>query len=168
MVEATCFKETHWLGKCGRRQGEGFHCGLHLASHEKVLQAIQKWNCGWQMTLVKVVMNIVFMRLGANYRSLVLSTISLWTVGNQDRFSFHQKNRYLCSLCVILSLLLLDRLMNGSVSRNGSVMENSCPNTQKQLPHLSLTRNYCVTSLIASWYQQNGITASFSVQSISE
>ncbi|CAN6823966.1 unnamed protein product [Brassica oleracea] len=35
---------------------------------------------------------------------------------------------------------------------------NSCPKTQQQLPHLSLTPNYCVKGLIASWCEQNGIT----------
>ncbi|CDY15729.1 BnaA07g09000D [Brassica napus] len=35
---------------------------------------------------------------------------------------------------------------------------NSCPKTQQQLPHLSLTPNYCVKGLIASWCEQNGIS----------
>ncbi|EOA39714.1 hypothetical protein CARUB_v10008359mg [Capsella rubella] len=35
---------------------------------------------------------------------------------------------------------------------------NSCPKTQQQLPHISLTPNYCVKGLIASWCEQNGIT----------
>ncbi|CAA7023593.1 unnamed protein product [Microthlaspi erraticum] len=35
---------------------------------------------------------------------------------------------------------------------------NSCPKTQQQLPHLSLTPNYCVKGLVASWCEQNGIT----------
>ncbi|XP_010460469.1 PREDICTED: U-box domain-containing protein 6-like [Camelina sativa] len=35
---------------------------------------------------------------------------------------------------------------------------NSCPKTQQHLPHLSLTPNYCVKGLIASWCEQNGIT----------
>ncbi|KAF8107948.1 hypothetical protein N665_0116s0146 [Sinapis alba] len=35
---------------------------------------------------------------------------------------------------------------------------SSCPKTQQQLPHLSLTPNYCVKGLIASWCEQNGIS----------
>ncbi|KAI3467684.1 hypothetical protein Pfo_024347 [Paulownia fortunei] len=34
---------------------------------------------------------------------------------------------------------------------------NTCPKTQQQLPHLSLTPNYCVKGLVASWCEQNGI-----------
>ena len=34
---------------------------------------------------------------------------------------------------------------------------SSCPKTQQQLAHLSLTPNYCVKGLIASWCGQNGI-----------
>uniref|UniRef100_A0A7N0UWP8 RING-type E3 ubiquitin transferase n=1 Tax=Kalanchoe fedtschenkoi TaxID=63787 RepID=A0A7N0UWP8_KALFE len=34
---------------------------------------------------------------------------------------------------------------------------NTCPKTQQQLIHLSLTPNYCVKGLIASWCEQNGI-----------
>ncbi|CAK9137329.1 unnamed protein product [Ilex paraguariensis] len=34
---------------------------------------------------------------------------------------------------------------------------NSCPKTQQQLSHLSLTPNYCVKGLVASWCEQNGI-----------
>ncbi|CAM8953506.1 unnamed protein product [Rhodiola kirilowii] len=34
---------------------------------------------------------------------------------------------------------------------------NTCPKTQQQLTHLSLTPNYCVKGLIASWCEQNGI-----------
>ncbi|CAF1902848.1 hypothetical protein HID58_046792 [Brassica napus] len=33
---------------------------------------------------------------------------------------------------------------------------NTCPKTQQQLPHLSLTPNNCVKGLIASWCEQNG------------
>lgn len=35
---------------------------------------------------------------------------------------------------------------------------NSFPKTQQQLPHLSLTLNYCAKGLIASWCEQNGIS----------
>lgn len=35
---------------------------------------------------------------------------------------------------------------------------NTCPKTQQQLPHLSLTPNYCVKGLIASWCEQNGVS----------
>ncbi|KAJ0247504.1 U-box domain-containing protein 6 [Hirschfeldia incana] len=35
---------------------------------------------------------------------------------------------------------------------------NTCPKTQQQLSHLSLTPNYCVKGLIASWCEQNGVT----------
>ena len=34
---------------------------------------------------------------------------------------------------------------------------NTCPKTQQQLSHLSLTPNYCVKGLVASWCEQNGI-----------
>ncbi|KAH7684991.1 Zinc finger RING/FYVE/PHD-type protein [Dioscorea alata] len=34
---------------------------------------------------------------------------------------------------------------------------STCPKTQQQLCHLSLTPNYCVKGLIASWCEQNGI-----------
>ncbi|KAL2253741.1 U-box domain-containing protein 45 [Sesamum indicum] len=34
---------------------------------------------------------------------------------------------------------------------------NTCPKTQQQLPHLSLTPNYCVKGLVASWCEQNGV-----------
>uniref|UniRef100_A0A7N0VI66 RING-type E3 ubiquitin transferase n=1 Tax=Kalanchoe fedtschenkoi TaxID=63787 RepID=A0A7N0VI66_KALFE len=34
---------------------------------------------------------------------------------------------------------------------------NTCPKTQQQLTHLSLTPNYCVKGLIASWCEENGI-----------
>ncbi|KAL3649872.1 U-box domain-containing protein 6 [Castilleja foliolosa] len=34
---------------------------------------------------------------------------------------------------------------------------NTCPKTQQQLHHLSLTPNYCVKGLVASWCEQNGI-----------
>lgn len=34
---------------------------------------------------------------------------------------------------------------------------DTCPKTQQQLTHLSLTPNYCVKGLIASWCEQNGI-----------
>ncbi|KAG2318849.1 hypothetical protein Bca52824_012062 [Brassica carinata] len=34
---------------------------------------------------------------------------------------------------------------------------NSCPKTQQRLSHLSLTPNYCVKGLIASWCEQNGV-----------
>ncbi|KAL7135061.1 hypothetical protein ABFS83_11G067600 [Erythranthe nasuta] len=34
---------------------------------------------------------------------------------------------------------------------------NTCPKTQQQLPHLSLTPNYCVKGLVASWCEHNGI-----------
>ncbi|CAN8243788.1 unnamed protein product, partial [Cochlearia groenlandica] len=34
---------------------------------------------------------------------------------------------------------------------------NTCPKTQQQLPHLSLTPNNCVKGLIASWCEQSGI-----------
>ncbi|KAL3655958.1 U-box domain-containing protein 45 [Castilleja foliolosa] len=33
---------------------------------------------------------------------------------------------------------------------------NTCPKTQQQLPHLSLTPNYCVKGMVASWCEQNG------------
>ncbi|PKA66133.1 U-box domain-containing protein 6 [Apostasia shenzhenica] len=33
---------------------------------------------------------------------------------------------------------------------------NTCPKTQQHLPHLSLTPNFCVKGLIASWCEQNG------------
>lgn len=33
----------------------------------------------------------------------------------------------------------------------------TCPKTQQKLSHLSLTPNYCVKGLIASWCEQNGI-----------
>ncbi|KAE8696646.1 U-box domain-containing protein 7 [Hibiscus syriacus] len=33
----------------------------------------------------------------------------------------------------------------------------TCPKTQQKLPHLSLTPNYCVKGLIASWCEQNGL-----------
>ncbi|KAJ0977004.1 hypothetical protein J5N97_012478 [Dioscorea zingiberensis] len=36
---------------------------------------------------------------------------------------------------------------------------STCPKTQQQLPHLSLTPNYCVKGLIASWCEQNGVPA---------
>ncbi|XP_021829246.1 U-box domain-containing protein 6-like [Prunus avium] len=35
---------------------------------------------------------------------------------------------------------------------------NTCPKTQQKLSHLSLTPNYCVKGLIASWCEQNGIS----------
>lgn len=34
---------------------------------------------------------------------------------------------------------------------------NTCPKTQQKLAHLSLTPNYCVKGLVASWCEQNGI-----------
>ncbi|OIW14661.1 hypothetical protein TanjilG_33003 [Lupinus angustifolius] len=34
---------------------------------------------------------------------------------------------------------------------------NTCPKTQQKLSHLSLTPNYCVKGLVASWCQQNGV-----------
>ncbi|PSR84777.1 U-box domain-containing protein [Actinidia chinensis var. chinensis] len=34
---------------------------------------------------------------------------------------------------------------------------DTCPKTQQQLPHLSLTPNYCVKGLVASWCEQNGV-----------
>ncbi|KAL8535104.1 hypothetical protein ACS0TY_010935 [Phlomoides rotata] len=34
---------------------------------------------------------------------------------------------------------------------------NTCPKTQQQLPHLSLTPNYCVKGLVGSWCEQYGI-----------
>ncbi|XWS34594.1 hypothetical protein CRYUN_Cryun21dG0051600 [Craigia yunnanensis] len=34
---------------------------------------------------------------------------------------------------------------------------DTCPKTQQKLPHLSLTPNYCVKGLIASWCEQNGV-----------
>ncbi|XP_073131138.1 U-box domain-containing protein 6-like [Henckelia pumila] len=34
---------------------------------------------------------------------------------------------------------------------------NTCPKTQQQLPHLSLTPNYCVKGLVASWCENNRI-----------
>jgi hypothetical protein len=33
----------------------------------------------------------------------------------------------------------------------------TCPKTRKQLPHLSMTPNYCIKGLIASWCEQNGV-----------
>lgn len=42
-----------------------------------------------------------------------------------------------------------------------SVMDSSCPKIQQQLPHLSLTPNYCGKGLTTSWCQQNGTIASF-------
>jgi hypothetical protein len=35
---------------------------------------------------------------------------------------------------------------------------NTCPKTQQKLSHLSLTPNYCVKGLIASWCEQNGVS----------
>ncbi|XP_057493935.1 U-box domain-containing protein 6-like isoform X2 [Actinidia eriantha] len=35
---------------------------------------------------------------------------------------------------------------------------NTCPKTRQQLPHLSLTPNYCVKGLVASWCEQNGVS----------
>ncbi|KAG2706666.1 hypothetical protein I3760_05G114600 [Carya illinoinensis] len=35
---------------------------------------------------------------------------------------------------------------------------NTCPKTQQNLSHLSLTPNYCVKGLIASWCEQNGVS----------
>ncbi|KAI8526881.1 hypothetical protein RHMOL_Rhmol12G0032900 [Rhododendron molle] len=35
---------------------------------------------------------------------------------------------------------------------------NTCPKTQQQLPHLSLTPNYCVKGLVATWCEQNGVS----------
>lgn len=35
---------------------------------------------------------------------------------------------------------------------------STCPKTQQQLPHLSLTPNYCVKGLVASWCEQNGVS----------
>jgi hypothetical protein len=32
---------------------------------------------------------------------------------------------------------------------------NTCPKTQQHLAYLSLTQNYCVKVLIASWCEQN-------------
>ncbi|XP_031494770.1 U-box domain-containing protein 6-like [Nymphaea colorata] len=34
---------------------------------------------------------------------------------------------------------------------------DTCPKTQQKLSHLSLTPNYCVKGLIASWCEQNGV-----------
>ncbi|KAL7171706.1 hypothetical protein ACSBR2_036377 [Camellia fascicularis] len=34
---------------------------------------------------------------------------------------------------------------------------NTCPKTQQHLSHLSLTPNYCVKGLVASWCEQNGV-----------
>nr|KYP75692.1 U-box domain-containing protein 6 [Cajanus cajan] len=34
---------------------------------------------------------------------------------------------------------------------------NTCPKTQQKLSHLSLTPNYCVKGLVASWCEQNGV-----------
>ncbi|KAL1186464.1 hypothetical protein V6Z11_A01G179600 [Gossypium hirsutum] len=34
---------------------------------------------------------------------------------------------------------------------------DTCPKTQQKLPHLSLTPNYCVKGLIASWCEQNEV-----------
>ncbi|XP_057507974.1 U-box domain-containing protein 6-like [Actinidia eriantha] len=34
---------------------------------------------------------------------------------------------------------------------------NTCPKTQQQLPHLSLTPNYCVKGLVAGWCEHNGV-----------
>ncbi|CAI0381104.1 unnamed protein product [Linum tenue] len=34
---------------------------------------------------------------------------------------------------------------------------DTCPKTQQKLPHLSLTPNYCVKGLVASWCEQNGV-----------
>ncbi|KAG8365921.1 hypothetical protein BUALT_Bualt17G0022200 [Buddleja alternifolia] len=34
---------------------------------------------------------------------------------------------------------------------------NTCPKTQQQLPHLSLTPNYCVKGLVSNWCEHNGI-----------
>ncbi|KAL4319207.1 hypothetical protein GQ457_18G022540 [Hibiscus cannabinus] len=34
---------------------------------------------------------------------------------------------------------------------------DTCPKTQQKLPHLSLTPNYCVKGLIASWCEQSGV-----------
>jgi hypothetical protein len=34
---------------------------------------------------------------------------------------------------------------------------NTCPKSQQQLPHLSLTPNYCVKGLVASWCEHNGV-----------
>lgn len=34
---------------------------------------------------------------------------------------------------------------------------NTCPKTLQSLPHLSLTPNYCVKGLVASWCEQNGV-----------
>ncbi|KAF7839768.1 U-box domain-containing protein 45-like [Senna tora] len=36
---------------------------------------------------------------------------------------------------------------------------NTCPKTQQKLVHLSLTPNYCVKGLVASWCEQNGVPA---------
>ncbi|GER56422.1 U-box domain-containing family protein [Striga asiatica] len=33
----------------------------------------------------------------------------------------------------------------------------TCPKTQQQLPHLSLTSNYCVKGLVGGWCEQNGV-----------
>ncbi|CAA0820097.1 U-box domain-containing protein 45 [Striga hermonthica] len=34
---------------------------------------------------------------------------------------------------------------------------DTCPKTQQQLPHLSLTPNYCVKGLVGGWCEQNGV-----------
>ncbi|KAG9150633.1 hypothetical protein Leryth_008093 [Lithospermum erythrorhizon] len=34
---------------------------------------------------------------------------------------------------------------------------NTCPKSQQQLTHLSLTPNYCVKGLVSSWCEQNGV-----------
>lgn len=36
---------------------------------------------------------------------------------------------------------------------------NSCPKTQQKLSNLSLTPNYCIKGMIASWCKQNGVRA---------
>ncbi|KAJ6981392.1 hypothetical protein NC653_024706 [Populus alba x Populus x berolinensis] len=36
---------------------------------------------------------------------------------------------------------------------------DTCPKTQQKLSHLSLTPNYCVKGLVASWCEQNGVPA---------
>ncbi|XP_020592384.1 U-box domain-containing protein 45-like isoform X1 [Phalaenopsis equestris] len=38
-----------------------------------------------------------------------------------------------------------------------NVGHRTCPRTQQKLSHLSLTPNYCVKGLIASWCEQNGV-----------
>ncbi|KAH0918016.1 hypothetical protein HID58_025676 [Brassica napus] len=56
-----------------------------------------------------------------------------------------------------ISLQLI--LMNGSASRNGLTMDITlAPRLSSSSPHLSLTPNYCVKGLIASWCEQNGIS----------